>query len=86
MNDLVEGGVDLGEGPVAQHVGHLSESGDFEERLNFILRVAMGRVTDAETIVGDRGIAMLVDGVGEVGVFVVVDGDIPVALKRLVSW
>lgn len=63
---------------VANHAGNLSERLNLKERLNFILWLAVRRVTGTETVVCERMVAPG-EGIIDIRIIKVVVGEIPIA-------
>lgn len=78
MYDFRECVVHLGESAVAKHLCECRSSLHFEERLDLVERLAVGRITDSETIEGESAEFVLVGCNVDVGVVEVVVGKIPV--------
>ena len=58
MDDLVGRLADARERALAHHPGHLSQGGDFQRRLDFVLGVSVRGLADAQAVVGEGAVTM----------------------------
>lgn len=64
---------------VSQHAGQELECSNFEVNLDFVDRLATRRHSNAETVVEEGGVSILVGGIADVGIVIVVVREVPVA-------
>ena len=80
MRYLLEGRVDTRELALAQHGGHGIQRLHLQERLDLVEGLAVGGVSDAETVVGEGAVLVLVGRDVNIAVVEVVVWRVPVAI------
>lgn len=79
MDEFIKFCADAVDGALAEEGGKFLQSGNFERLLDLVDWIALGRGGDAETVPGEGRVALFVNGLGDVAVVEVVEGEIPVA-------
>ena len=61
MCDFVKRLLDSRERAIAQHHCHFSQGRNFQERLDLVQRLAVGGIANAQAVVGERAVLVLID-------------------------